>query len=1026
MRNKGDILSVILNVFSCVILFVCLGLAVSGGTFLFDDLREGFDLFLLFDRHRIAIAFILIVASLILLYFQQKILFKKQTASIHTLLQASSRMQADPLDSRIKQIYEFAPIGVMETSRDGKILFLNPMAVNIIGFASAKELMETVNHQPGGIKNFYVDGQARDQLIRQLYDERQGHCKVETRFYHQSGKTIDVALHLFLRYDVEREEECVFVFFQDITERVAFERQLKESEARYRDLIDKANSPIVRMDSQGRIRYMNECAQRAFGYALEEVVDRHVVGVLFDPVMINEAMVADFIQDVCHRPDRVSSREIQNIRKDGQKFWVSWSSKAVLDQNGNDVEILAIGTDVTERKDLERSLQEKLGIETLLGQISSKLANADADEIEEAIAVSLDRINDFFHTTCGYACFFNESGFVDHCYVRGFPDEVTGKNFIDRFFLSASAWWFEILADGHPVLLDCMRDLPDELESGRQIAAELGLGKALVTPVFHCDRFVGFIGLHAAVLDSAWGDQHAGMLKVCGEMFLNVLEKKKFYMEIAQSKERLDMAVRGAYLGMYDWDIVSGEVVFNDIWFRMLGYSPSEFPHHVETWKKLMHPDDAEWVFRTLNEYLNGAKAFYHAEFRLKTKDDSWKWISAQGHIIRREEDGTPVRMVGLQRDVTDLKLSEVRLQQQKELVESLIENMPVGIFAKDIRNGFRMLFWNRHMEELFGMKRYDVLGKNDYELFDRHLADLYVKDDAEVVRTKMIKSGIRERVQTTHGEKWVQTVKVPVLNENGEVQLIFGILEDLTTKESLEISLRHTQKMQAIGQLAAGVAHEIKNPLAIILLAAEWLARNKEVCGHEAVEKKILMIKDASQRADKVIVELLKFSRLADSDMERVDLHEVIDAAYFLAHNRSKVKYIDFQKMYCQGPLFCHGNAVLLEQVFVNLFNNAIDAIERFGTIVVRTRIRDAANGAKQIVIEVEDNGSGIPEEILPKIFDPFYTTKDAGNGTGLGLSTVFMILEKHSGHIRVDTSVQNGTRFVITLPIYDSAAHE
>jgi PAS domain S-box-containing protein len=1015
-KPRRKIIIAVLNLFACIILFVCLGLAVIGGPFLIEDAGDGLHFFAFLKQYGSTIAFVLTVLFLMLLYVHQKILFET-----HKTLEGDGR-SFGALDLRVRQIFEFLPVGVIETTREGKIVFCNPMGAYLFGYNSIKDFMTEVNNSPDGMRKVYINPAARDQMVKRLYDQRDAHCKFQESFSRRDGKAVDLVFDLFLRYDPERDEECIFGFIQDVTDRVEFERKLRASEARYRELIAKANSIILCVNTDGRIQYMNDFARNFFGCSMEEVENQHIVGTIIDRGIFDESSVGKILQKICEDCDNTSFGESPIICRDGRKAWICWSSKAIQDSDGKIAEILLIGTDTSALREQELSLKRQLAAEIVLEQISSRFANAGVENSEESIRFALDRMKDFYSAVSAYCCFFNESGFVENFYTSSFGQPDTLKDFIDRFFLSVSTWWFEKLQNSDFIMFSAMDDIPVEIESIKQVGREAGLQRVCVIPIFMQDKFVGFIGLNAVSHEPAWDIKQIDLAKVCGGMFLNLLERKKFLDEISDAKERFDIAVRGAYLGMYDWDIPSGNVVYNDIWFRMLGYSPHEFPHTVETWKKLLHPDDAERVLASLDAYLKGTNTFYSVDFRLKTKDGSWKWILAEGNIKRRAEDGSPLQMIGLQRDISELKSAEIKLRSQKELVESLIENMPAGIFAKDVNDNFRIIIWNRRMEELFGIKRYDVLGKNDFELFDKEMAELYLKDDIEVAQKGLVKQGIHERIQTVRGERWVQTVKVPVLDEDGKVRIIFGILDDITEKEEMELSMRQTQKMQAVGQLAAGVAHEVKNPLAIILLAAEGLAMSKQVIDDEKIQNKVEMIKTASKKANKVIMELLKFSRLADAEMDYIDLHQVIDDAHFLAHNRGKEKYIDFEKEYYAGSLMCLGNPVLLEQVFVNLFNNSIDAIERFGRIIVRTKIKSFSNKRKSIVVEVEDNGPGIPKEILSKIFDPFYTTKDAGHGTGLGLSTVFTILEKHNGHVRVDTERETGARFVITLPFSES----
>ena len=1014
--SKSRLILIVLNAVAGCVLFVCLGLSVL--CMPFEGLGEGgVDFFSFLDKYGILFIFVLTVLAFFILYFHQKFLLQEQLSRLIALRSEKGGAEQGP-ESKFQQMFIFAPVGVLETTQDGKIIFANPVSCRIFGFFSPEEFIQAVNKNPKGIISLYANPDVRERMLKELYEGNRSWCRFREEFYRQDGSTFFASTYFSLRYDSELQQECIFGFIEDITEQISMERKLKESERRYRELIEQASAMIIRMDHAGRVTYMNEFAEKFFGFSREEVEGRHVTETIVAPSDLSREDVDAIIREIDAGSDNTFLKENQNLCRDGRRVWVSWSNKAILGEDGNIKEILCVGVDITERKYLEESLQHQLMVERMLQETSFSLANANWEDVEQAVQTSLDRIREFFGSSCSYVCFLDKTGFVKNFYTSCLDGKDQARDFVDRFFLSHSAWWFEKLGESDFILFSDMNDIPSQLESGKLAAQGLMVKRLVAAPIFHQERLVGFIGLNSQSESPVWDERRIKSLRVCGEMFLNVLEQKSYHDDLLESRERLDTTVRGAYLGMYDWDIPSGNMICNDIYFRMLGYSPHEFSHTIETWKSLVHPDDRERVFKSLDGYLHGSSPFFAEEMRLKTKEEGWKWVSVQGHIASRAEDKTPLRLVGLHRDITDLKLAEQELKRQRDILGMLIENMPSGIFAKNVKEDYRFVVWNRQMEKIFGLNRHDVLAKNAHELFKKEFADSYLQDDLEVVRTKRIKAGIKECIETPGGERWVYASKIPIVDDKGEVGMLFGILDDITEKELMEDRLRHTQKMQAIGQLAAGVAHEVKNPLAIILLAAEGLEFKKEVVEDEKLCNKIRIIKKATEKANRVILELLKFSRLSDSDMAFLDLHKIIDDALFLSQNRAKEKHIDFQKYYSNDPVTCYGNTVLLEQVFVNLLNNAVDAIDHTGLISIRTAVEMRTKDQKDIIIEIEDNGKGIPKKILPKIFDPFYTTKDIEHGTGLGLSTVFAIIEKHSGTIRVETEQEKGTKFIMTLP--------
>ncbi len=237
--------------------------------------------------------------------------------------------------------------------------------------------------------------------------------------------------------------------------------------------------------------------------------------------------------------------------------------------------------------------------------------------------------------------------------------------------------------------------------------------------------------------------------------------------------------------------------------------------------------------------------------------------------------------------------------------------------------------------------------------------------------------------------------------------------------KETQE-ELVQSQKMAAIGSLSSGIAHEIKNPLAIILQGVERL--DKDIARDSPLKTYTTMIKNAASRTNRVIATLLTFARATRIKLTRLDVYEVINEALILLESELGNHGISVKVTpVSQAPLYVSGDSVALTQVFFVVFSNAIDAMPSGGELTVTLCAQPDPNeetGAS-CLIEVADSGQGISPEDLPFIFDPFYTTKEPGKGTGLGLSTAYLIIERHNGKIEVKSVPGKGTRFLITLPV-------
>jgi signal transduction histidine kinase/DNA-binding response OmpR family regulator len=228
---------------------------------------------------------------------------------------------------------------------------------------------------------------------------------------------------------------------------------------------------------------------------------------------------------------------------------------------------------------------------------------------------------------------------------------------------------------------------------------------------------------------------------------------------------------------------------------------------------------------------------------------------------------------------------------------------------------------------------------------------------------------------------------------------------------------LIQSEKMAAVGQLASGIAHEIRNPLGIILGGVELLEKNLE--NKVGINKETIeMLKESIDRANNIIVDLLRFSRTSRLEVQSVNICALVEEAVSLIKNQAYLKNVQIVKNYADSALSVLADSALLRQAFFNLCINALDSMPGGGELTLNIYSGPDAEANKEVIIEIVDTGKGIPKDILPRIFEPFFTTKEPGKGTGLGLSIVHLILERHKGTISVESAKEKGTKFTIRLP--------
>jgi PAS domain S-box-containing protein len=359
-------------------------------------------------------------------------------------------------------------------------------------------------------------------------------------------------------------------------------------------------------------------------------------------------------------------------------------------------------------------------------------------------------------------------------------------------------------------------------------------------------------------------------------------------------------------------------------------------------------------------------------------------------------------------------KVSEY--ERLKDFNENIVESISVGVFAVDLDD--RIEFWNSQMEVMFARTRGEVIGR----AISAVLPAAFCEEFYHVRQSPGIHNLYKFKLDSPAGDTRVTNIAIaPLVSKHFSVIGRLVIVDDITERIELERQLSQAEKMSSIGLLAAGVAHEVNTPLAVISSYAQMLS--KQIHGDDKNSPLLEKITQQTFRASEIVNSLLNFSRTSGTEFSEVNVNKVIhDTLYLLEHQfkTSRVK-VDNQLSPSVPTIF--GNAGKLQQVFLNLFLNARDAMPHGGTLRVATR---NGNG---VTVEVSDSGSGIAQEHIQRIYDPFFTTKnttrDGRRGTGLGLSVTYGIIQEHAGKISVDSRVGEGTTFVVEFPLMRKAVN-
>jgi two-component system NtrC family sensor kinase len=362
---------------------------------------------------------------------------------------------------------------------------------------------------------------------------------------------------------------------------------------------------------------------------------------------------------------------------------------------------------------------------------------------------------------------------------------------------------------------------------------------------------------------------------------------------------------------------------------------------------------------------------------------------------------------------------------EQRRFTGQVIDTLPVGIYVVD--RDYRIHLWNRRRETgTQGLRRDDVVGRLVFEVLTRQPAEQIRADFDRVFATGETLQ--RETVVDIQGERRVYRLsRIPMRFGRDEITHVVTFGEDVTHARSSEQRVLQNEKLAAVGQLAAGIMHEINNPLATIAACAAAIEGRIDGGADPAVVEYLDIIEKEVERCTRIVDGLLEFSRPhgAGKPKRLVEMNALVDRTLFLLKHHKRFKRFAVQMELSPAALNVLGNEEQLLQVLMALMLNAVDAMRDGGQLSVRSRpgIGDSPSGPpggpREAVLEVADTGHGIPESELGKIFEPFYTTKPPGQGTGLGLSIAYGIVQEHGGRIEVESEPGQGSLFRVALPI-------
>jgi len=492
---------------------------------------------------------------------------------------------------------------------------------------------------------------------------------------------------------------------------------------------------------------------------------------------------------------------------------------------------------------------------------------------------------------------------------------------------------------------------------------------------------------------------------------------------LRESEARLTLALTSVQIGIWDWNIPTQDILWSANMGPLYGLpSGSKCPPYPAL-LDLIHPEDREALIRKVRQVIV-QKTECVIDYRVIHPDGSIHWLSSRGQVYDNEM-GVPIRMIGTTRDIADRKLAEEKIREQADLLDITTD----AIFVRDFQN--QILFWNKGAERLYGWQAQETLGINPNQLFypqtSLHQEEIAVKTVVELGSWqgelhKFTKSGREVIVES----RWTL-----VCDAVGKPESILTVDTDITEKKQLQSEFFRAQRLESLGTLAGGIAHDLNNILTPIMASAQIL-KLKSAPLEERHQQLLSIIENNAKHGAALVKQVLSFARGFKGELTIVQVKYLIGEIIQIA-KQTFPKSIQFSTQIAEDLWAVSGDATQLHQVLMNLVVNARDAMPEGGTLTIEaknlfideayTRMNLNAKVGTSIVITVSDTGIGMSPEILDRIFEPFFTTKDMSSGTGLGLSTVLGIIKSHNGFVDVSSQVGKGSQFKLFLPSLEVA---
>ncbi len=803
----------------------------------------------------------------------------------------------------------------------------------------------------------------------------------------------------------------------DLTERQQAEEELRTSELQLRALFQGANDAMVIADDNGTYVDANPAACNLFGLSKTDLLGR-TIGEFAEPGF-------DFIQ--AWQDFQASGKEtgeFRLLRPDSTIRVVEYGASANFLPHRH----LSILRDISDRKFAELALQQHTEQQRLMTAIAQRIRASL--NLEEVLNTTVAEVRQFLQADRVFIYRF-QADYSGTVVVEAVGEGWTSALNVqvkDSYFMETGGEEYRqgrihAVADIYTTsLTQCHCDL----------LAQFQIQANLAVPILQGENLWGLLVVNQCSAPRLWQQWEIDLMNQLSTQVGIAIQQSELYQQIQtelierrqteaalrNSEVQLKLALSAAQTAIWDWNILENKITGSENLPAMFGFPPDQFDGTYETFINQVHPQDRELVrhavMRSIQQRTN-----YNMEFRIVLPNGDIRWAATKGQVFY-DETGKAVRMIGIDMDISDIKQAEQKILEQAALLDVATDAIVVRNLSQEI------LFWNRGAERLYGWSAEEVIGKNANNLLYKKFSP-----ELEAALKKIVEQGewhgelhqvTKDGVDIVVEGRWTL-----VRDEAGNPKSILIVNTDITKKKQLEAQFLRAQRLESLGTLASGIAHDLNNILTPILTSSQLLvlklhnldARNQQL---------LKIIENNSKRGADLVKQILTFARGSEGKRFPLQIEPLLSEIQHITKSTFPKSIIINTNVPQTNLWTVLADATQIHQVLMNLCVNARDAMPNGGTLHLQAenilidetyaKMHLNAQVGQYVVITITDTGLGIPPHLLDRIFEPFFTTKEQGKGTGLGLSTVIGIVKNHGGFVNVSSELGKGTQFQIYLP--------